>query len=785
MSTERNSTRGAVDLTNCDREPIHVPGRIQPHGVLLVVDGTTWTVQQVSANADDYLGICAESLLGQPMARALGAEGARQLIDSLTRIPPQHRPLLVCTLNVAGTGQPVHVLVHAVEGQLVVELEPVSSPYDGDGRVDSYAQVDSFTLRAEELESEAELCALAAQTIRELTDFDRVLVYRFDVDWHGVVLGEAGNGRLPVLLHHRFPASDIPAQARELYRVSRIRIIPNASYAPVPLIPERNPRTGAPLNMSFSTLRSVSPMHVEYMKNMETAASMSVSILLAGRLWGLISCHNQQPRHVSFPIRATCDLVARAFSLRLSALDRAAEVRHSREAKSIFTRLFARMADQGDFAESLMVQHADLLAFTGAQGVAIVTDSECRVAGTTPSETRVRELAKWLFETGNREVFATDCLSQVFPPAAADVEVASGLLAIAISKLHPSYVLWFRPEVIQTIQWGGDPRKTVESVDGQNRIHPRQSFETWKETVRHRSLAWSDADLSGAADLRNALVGIVLRKAEEIAVLNLELTRSNRELEAFSYSVSHDLRAPLRHIVGYAEILRESAGNKLTVRDQRCIDTIIESSEYAGKLVEKLLEYSRLGRAELQFALIDMNVLVREIREGLALEQRGRSIEWDVADLPPVVADLVMIRMAVQDLLSNAVKYTRQRDRARIEIGGRVEDHHVVYWVKDNGVGFDMQYADKLFGVFQRLHRWEDFEGTGIGLANVQRVVERHGGQVWAEAREGQGATFTLHLPRHDSEQGYSDAQTNFARGRQSEGSGIDVAGSGEEQPGQ
>lgn len=763
MSSDLNSTRPSVDLTNCDREPIHVPGSIQPHGVLLVLDEASWEIQQVSANSRERLGIAAESLLGQRLAAALGTDGADQVINGLTRVPAQHRPLRVATITVAD-GQRVHALVHRAEEQLILELEPADVADTESGPLDSYAQVDSFSLQAEVVNTAAELCQLAAETIRELTGFDRVLVYQFDADWHGVVVGEAGNGRLPQLLHHRFPASDIPAQARELYRISRLRIIPDASYTPVPLIPGENPRTGRPLNMSFSTLRSVSPVHVEYMRNMQTASSMSVSILLSDQLWGLISCHHLEPRHISFPIRATCDLVARAFSLRLSTLERADEARRNREAKTTFTQLIARMAEQSDFATALAEQAHDLLAFTGATGAAIVTETQCLRVGATPSESAIRSLATWLFESGNRETYVTDRLSESYPAAETDVEVASGLLAVSISKLHPSYVLWFRPEVIRTIAWGGDPRKNIERVGGQVRIHPRQSFETWKETVRHTSRAWTESEVSGAADLRNTIMGIVLRQAEEVAALNQELSRSNRELEAFSYSVSHDLRAPLRHIVGYAEILRESVGGKLSPTVERCINTIIESSEYAGKLVEKLLEYSRLGRASLQLTRIDMNALVHEIRNLLASEQHGRVIEWTVSDLPMIEADLVMIRMAVQDLLSNAVKYTRQRNPARIEIGGRLENQQAVYWVRDNGVGFDMQYADKLFGVFQRLHRWEDFEGTGIGLANVQRVVERHGGRIWADAREGQGATFTFNLPCRNSEQEFSDAQANSAR---------------------
>jgi chemotaxis family two-component system sensor kinase Cph1 len=563
-------------------------------------------------------------------------------------------------------------------------------------------------------------------------------------------------------MEHRFPASDIPAQARELYRINRVRIIPDSMYVPSRIV-SSGPIDG-PLDLTFSVLRSVSPVHVEYMRNMKTASSMSVSILREGRLWGLISCHHSEPKSVPFPARMTCDLFARAFSLRLSALEHSETFRRRIDTKGAYSSLLEAMADRGDFASALAEHPEELLSLTASHGAALLTSDQCLLVGKTPSEDDVRQLAGWLFEEVQRDVFSTDELSSVYPKAASFVHLASGLLAISVSKIHDSYVLWFRPEVLQTIRWGGNPEKPVSSGDEPRRLHPRRSFETWMETVRNHSLPWEETELSAARELRDAIVGIVLRKAEELADLNIELTRSNKELESFSYSVSHDLRAPLRHIVGYAEMMRESLGERLVGNEARCVANIIESSEYAGRLVDKLLSYSRLGRADLQLTPIDMNVLVNEVRRDVMRDAAGRSITWRIGPLPTVTADLMMLRMAVRDLVSNAVKYTRQKDVAVIEVGHQAERSADVFWIKDNGVGFDMQYSDKLFGVFQRLHRWEDYEGTGIGLANVRRVIERHGGCSWAEGKVDEGAVFYFRLPHLTENRGASYAQAHPAR---------------------
>jgi len=589
--------------------------------------------------------------------------------------------------------------------------------------------------------SVADLCRLAADEVRRITGFDRVLVYRFDPQWNGTVIAESRNEVLPSYLDLRFPASDIPAQARELYRRNRLRIIPDASYRPVPL----EPQVVAPLDLGDSVLRSVSPIHLEYMRNMGTMASMSISILREGQLWGLISCHNRDPHRVRLTVRNACDFLTQVFALQVAARERAADADQRMRLGSVRARLLAAMAEEDRFIDGLLRHPAELMTLADAQGAAVVTGDRCWCLGETPGEGTVRALYDWLSHNHREDVFATDGLGEILPEAAGYADRASGLLAISISKMHASYVLWFRPEVVQTVKWGGDPTKRVE--EGTTRLHPRRSFETWKETLRGRSLPWDTTIIDAVKELRNAIVGIVLRRAEELASLSDELQRSNKELEAFSYSVSHDLRAPFRHIVGYAELLRKQEGAHLSERGQRYVDTIIDSALTAGTLVDNLLSFSQMGRTALKPRLVPMGALVEEVRDRMEPDIGERRIEWRIADLPAAYADPMMIRLVIENLLGNAVKYTRNRPIAVIEVGSYREEGEVIFFVRDNGVGFDMLYVGKLFGVFQRLHRMEEFEGTGIGLANVRRIVERHGGRTWAEGAVDRGATVYFSLP--------------------------------------
>jgi light-regulated signal transduction histidine kinase (bacteriophytochrome) len=280
-------------------------------------------------------------------------------------------------------------------------------------------------------------------------------------------------------------------------------------------------------------------------------------------------------------------------------------------------------------------------------------------------------------------------------------------------------------------------------------LSPRTSFAAWRETIHGTSLPWHGGEIELALEFRTALLGIALERAEQMAELAEELGRANKELEAFSYSVSHDLRAPLRHIVGFADLLIESSGSEDPLLRQRFLKNIKEAARLAGKLVDDLLSFSQMGRASLRPTTVDMGDLVAACVDKLALETRKRHIEWDIAPLPAVWADPTFLHLAMFNLLSNAVKFTAQKDPAIIRITAEDHPFETVLHVADNGAGFNMEYVHKLFGVFQRLHRMEDFEGTGIGLANVRRIIERHNGRVWAESVLGEGATFSFALPKN------------------------------------
>ena len=500
-----------VDLDTCAREPIHIPGAIQPHGVLLVLQEPELTIVQASENTDLFFGRSAESLVGEKLDRLFTTgqvDGIRAALVS--EDPAESNPLQLGVTTLDGETGLVAVL-HQHDGLVILELEPAASEGSADF-LQFYKAVSKTTGRLQSALTLQTLVEEAAAGVRQITGFDRVMIYRFDNSGDGEVIGEviaeSKAATVEPYLGLRYPASDIPEQARRLYTISPIRCIPTVKYTPVPLVPSLNTMTNRPTDLSFASLRSVSPIHCEYLQNMGVAASMSVSIVRGGTLWGLVACHHYTPKLISYETRKACSFVGQVLSGEIGRREAEEDSSYNVGATAIQAKFLELIRSSVHPLAELVKAKPNLLDLIPAAGAAIVIKDKAQMIGVTPSYSEVITIIAALRAADVPSTFTTRSLKNHFSDAASMVKTASGVIALEVSSESKEYILFFRPEVAQTVSWGGDPNKAaIASVDG-FRLSPRKSFAAWREKLQGASLPWTRNEVRVADDLRKLLSGI-------------------------------------------------------------------------------------------------------------------------------------------------------------------------------------------------------------------------------------------------------------------------------------
>ncbi|MBE9119826.1 GAF domain-containing protein [Tychonema sp. LEGE 07199] len=515
-----------VDLTNCDKEPIHLSGHIQPHGVLIVVREPELEILQVSENTQELLGFDAKSAIGQNLSLLFDGAQLEKFNACLEKENLKTVNPIKVSVEKAGKSLDFDCILHRIEGVLMVELE-LATTTESLSVFSFYHSVRSTVSQIQNATDLQNLCQQTVKEIRKYSKFDRVMVYQFDSEGNGAVIAEDKAENLTPFLGLNYPNTDIPKQARKLYSLNWLRLIPDINYQPVPIISGNNSIPNEPADLSFCVLRSVSPIHIEYLQNMGVAASMSISLIKDQKLWGLIACHNYTPKYLNYEVRAACEFIGQVMSLELQSKEGNEDYDYKLYLKSIQSKIFEDISTAENLSEVFGKCQHNLLEAVNAQGAAIIFGDNCYRIGQTPQGEYLKYLTKWVQKNLKKEIFYTDSLTKFYPEAEAFKDTVSGCLAVAISPIQKIYVLWFRPEVIQTVNWAGNPNKPVEiDENGSPRLSPRKSFELWKENVSCQSLPWKQCEIDAALELKKAMINIVLRQAEKLNKLNTALEAS-------------------------------------------------------------------------------------------------------------------------------------------------------------------------------------------------------------------------------------------------------------------
>ena len=549
-----------VDLTNCDREPIHIPGTIQAHGALIACDAAVSKVTRYSVNAYDMLGFDASTAIrGATVEDLFGGEVTHTLRNTLANAALARRPALKFGLSI--NEREFDISVHRSGREVIIEFER-----SGPSRAEPLNIVRTVIGRAMKSRTLEALTTDTARLVRAVLGYDRVMVYRFEPDGSGQVINEAKGAHLESFLGQYFPASDIPQQARALYLRNTIRIIMDSDGERIPVVPAED-GAGDPLDMSDAHLRSVSPIHCEYLRNMGVAASMSISIVIDGALWGMVACHHYQPKHLNMAERAAIEMFGEFLSIQLDLMRqklRIAAASAARHALDEFLRALSRHENIPDLLASSLPEFARMIE---CDGLGLWIGGRWSASGSTPPASSLPSLLEHLDERWTGRVWESHQLCAEHLPAADYCPAASGVLAIPLSQRPKDYLLFFRKEFEHTLKWAGNPEKSYETGPNGDRLTPRKSFAIWKEAVRNQSRPWSDADLETGEAIRASLVEVVLHHNEIMAeergradlrqrMLNEELNHRVKNILAVIKSLVGQANPPGRTLEEYLAVLR-------------------------------------------------------------------------------------------------------------------------------------------------------------------------------------------------------------------------------------
>lgn len=728
-----------MDIRTCDSEPIHVPGSIQPHGLLLAVRAPDYRIVHAAGRIEALVGYA-----GNPVGYTLDAVLGTTTISLLgsADLKGAREPIYVGSYQASPDALRLDILVHERDGLQIVELEPALADRPTASRLFALMRAAANHIRAADtLEAAA---AEAAAEVRAVTGFDRVMIYQFLADGSGRVIGEARHQDAGSFFNHRFPAGDIPRQARELYRRNIIRVIPDATYQPLPLTSNE----ATTLDMSDCSLRSVSPIHLQYLANMGVTGSMSVTLLHDGELWGLIACHHRSPLLVPYETREACKHVATEFERQIDTRRQREDLKRQIDMTLELERLGVDLSAEGDLAASLEARLETLRRLLKADFLAFRHQDRVTTAGQDPLGVPPSFLFEALAVQARGDFLAIDDLVLIDPDNQWRSDREGALLFVPIEDLDHASLIWLRHPFDEVVEWAGNPDKPMEIDVARQQLTPRKSFEIWRETKRSLPLPWSPPDRDAARRLSAVLDRI--SRQQRVALLQAELIHVSRlsAMGAMASALAHELNQPLTAIVNYSSGVRrllsscrEGAQNDAL----EYLDELGSTALHAGEIVKRLrsmvaktvsarrtADLNKLVRDAIAIALPD--AALRRIEVRVKIPENARYVSVDDVQIEQVLTNLARNAADAMEILRDC----RLTISAEPTCGGLVEVS-----VADTGAGVPPAVRNKLFVPFNTTKA----DGMGLGLSICRTIIENHGGRIWADCPAGGGTVFRFTLP--------------------------------------
>lgn len=749
------------NLTACDKEPIHISGTIQPHGILLALDETTLEIKQASINTLEQLQIPHEVILNKPLDNFITKQALAYLRSQLdSKLPLKDLSSIVWVLN----NKHFEVSMHRSGGLLIIELEPVDTALTETMRYQLYRQTHHSIEKIHHVDDLHNLFQQAVELFQQLTGFDRVMLYQFMKDDHGQVMAEIKPPELETFLNLHYPASDIPKQARALYIKNSIRIISNVNAEPVPIEPNNNPLLNEPLDLSYATLRSVSPVHIQYLKNMGVGASMSISIIIENKLWGLIACHHRGIKYLNSTLRNCCQLFGKALAWQIADLRTKTILKNYENHRHQAASLYNILSGHEKWPNELKRYEKEFLSLVNAVGATICHQGQYLLFGMTPDIAMIRKIAAFIIKQPPENLYITDSISQSFAAASECKTTASGIIAIVLEPTEGDIIMWFRPGIVQTVNWAGNPNKAVTNINEQ--LTPRVSFALWQEQVSGQSLPWEKSEILIAEEFKRFLMEVKFkhyyRKAQEESHKRLsfvEQTRINQN--AFIDKICHEIRNPINGILGSLELLNdllrrieEKNSDVSITKDLEEAHSHLKSinacTQHQAVITNDVLTLSKYEQGKIEADKINFD-LIATIKDSALMYQsqiKNKGLQFHLK-LPEetilVKGDAKGLKQVLVNLMSNTVKFTEKGTIILALECLKTDSIASCFEISiiDTGMGMTPLEQERLFKPYMQANAKvaSTYGGSGLGLYISQKIIENMNGNLIITSEKNVGTT--------------------------------------------
>lgn len=726
-----------MNFQDCHEEQIHIPAHIQSYGYLLGLNAKDRTIQFYSENISQLFDI-SEDILGEKIEdhyyifKKIIKSSIYQNIDANQKEASKNLDRILIDEDY------YHLTIYKFHGLIYIELEKYLKKQISRNTI--YRGIKHI----QSAKSEEEIWSALVKSICEITNYDRVMIYKFMNDGSGKVVAEEKRPYMESFINLHYPESDIPRQARALYLLNYKRIFSNVHSKPVPIISNSNQ-----IDLTYSTVRAMSPVHGLYIKNSGASSSFSTSIIVDNKLWGMVTCHSVEPKHIDLFTRIqaeTCTIIAANAYFSLKS-------RMVIENEALFTlkstQLKNRLSQYDNLKESLFENLETVLEISNADGFAVVFENEVGSTGETPDKDIIYQIAHWARKNSITSLYHDNAFALNHKEEIPGLDTkASGVVISFLGKERNRILIWFRKEFREHIDWAGNPEKKVELVEIYNErkkmISPRTSFMIFSEEIQGKSKYWSNKDILEIRKIHDTILETVQHQFEKIYQLNKELRQVNEELDSFSHTISHDLATPLTVIKLNMQMIAKNSENE---KEKSKIDYVLNEIDNMSEMMANVLQLSRLKYSEYQLEKINPRNFIEKICEDSKLSYDSCT-EIFIGPTPEIMGEPTLLYQLFQNLITNAVKYSSKKENPKVQIRGKENGMYIEYEISDNGIGIPASENENVFKLFKRFDNAKSFSGSGVGLTIVQRIMKRLNGHLTFESKENVGTTFVLKFPK-------------------------------------